>query len=867
MGSDVTEIFKTPGKLRGKTPRTARKQNPLENRQVYRSMIKFRGRADFPKPLTDVFSTNARMGPSPSRGVKPPDTVTSAAPTAVFSPIKPEASKANTDSGYHGMSEDEMDTDHGQVDAASSIQVLDGTQEPAYICPSLPGTRGDSCPHTERAPTTEGSFHSAREELVESEDVKVFSQGTVQVTETQSLNGLPEKAQSKPPPSTAPLTVQADVMRIDEAEEGSMLGDPIDESRSPSQGSSPVKHLVRKSSLTFAALPAREPLTTKKSISATRISHVDQANNALSRGSFLGRFTSGKSLGGARQTEAENGEDDVNLEEPLRLRLDREEADGDAKLAKHHNKSSTQRLHDKITMLGKSQPARPTKSIPATAVSTSAHYPELPQVDVQAHPAQPSPQSPEPVAKPTDDEDDDWIKPPPVQSNQVSRPQLSKSTTMDVMEDIRGKQNVGDKDFEPGYYDEDAFKLSSVRSDIMVDLSTSVAGPTRSASAAVLAPPSRTQANAENNRHEQNSTSVAPLESRKHFATSTTPAGTPRSKQNVDGPLSASKSKLQSIMKTARGLFTSSAGVSAQAKIEALSSPSTRTRNKMQDYDLSDVTQGTPKNENQKKVDQPVSVSKSPQKQPEGRRTRSSTEKEEKRKVEEEVLNAASKEVAKPEAIELTNRPSKPTRQSPRRPRQQAEDDEERPSNVNAVGSETSMEPPQSQTSQLQRPKDSRRPMKPAKEAASKPKPQIIRVGPLSNSRMPLSNAALSSSLQESLPAAHTRPPGPVKKASNASIQTSASNSSLKSSATSVAAKPKALLAAERKKEQVSSVHSPLCLRVLIVYRMRGRRNESLNKSVRSSEGEPHSRKSNDSKNACSVRSQIDKGSESDQRQ
>ena len=31
---NVTDIFKTPGKLRGKTPRTARKRNPLEAREV-----------------------------------------------------------------------------------------------------------------------------------------------------------------------------------------------------------------------------------------------------------------------------------------------------------------------------------------------------------------------------------------------------------------------------------------------------------------------------------------------------------------------------------------------------------------------------------------------------------------------------------------------------------------------------------------------------------------------------------------------------------------------------------------------------------------------------------------------------------------
>ncbi|KAI4094440.1 MAG: hypothetical protein LQ344_002189, partial [Seirophora lacunosa] len=30
---NITEVFKTPGKLRGKTPRTARKRNPLDIRE------------------------------------------------------------------------------------------------------------------------------------------------------------------------------------------------------------------------------------------------------------------------------------------------------------------------------------------------------------------------------------------------------------------------------------------------------------------------------------------------------------------------------------------------------------------------------------------------------------------------------------------------------------------------------------------------------------------------------------------------------------------------------------------------------------------------------------------------------------------
>ena len=33
----IAEVFKTPGKLRGKTPRTARKRNGLEGRAVSRA--------------------------------------------------------------------------------------------------------------------------------------------------------------------------------------------------------------------------------------------------------------------------------------------------------------------------------------------------------------------------------------------------------------------------------------------------------------------------------------------------------------------------------------------------------------------------------------------------------------------------------------------------------------------------------------------------------------------------------------------------------------------------------------------------------------------------------------------------------------
>src|SRR5579862_4296845 len=52
--------------------------------------------------------------------------------------------------------------------------------------------------------------------------------------------------------------------------------------------------------------------------------------------------------------------------------------------------------------------------------------------------------------------------------------------------------------------------------------------------------------------------------------TSTAPAGSPTSRRFVDGPSSA-KAKLTSMLKSAKGLFVSSASISAAAKMESLS--------------------------------------------------------------------------------------------------------------------------------------------------------------------------------------------------------------------------------------------------------------------------------------------------------
>ena len=793
------------------------------DKYIYLFLRAFQHIANRPKPLTDVFSANPSVAPSPSRVLNGSHEVIKPAIHApTVSPVNAKVLKTNTDSGYHGMSEDEMDMDVIMVENLSLVHAQSGNQDIASPMPEQSTTSG---PQVERATTTDGSFHSAREEPLENESVKGLSQETYKKGDGNT-DGILVNSQSprkaSPPREQQPETEE--VIHVDEANDGSALDDPTEESRSLSQGSSPVKSLLRKSSLTFASLPAREPLTTKKSIGASvsKASHADQAKGFLNRGSFLGRFTSGKSLGATKNAEVGSGadnayEDEMEIDQEAVSVIDREESDGDTRLAKLHNKSSTQRLHDKISMLGKSQSARPTKSITTTMVSHPP-YPELPSVASQGiAPLPSSPSALKTAASAPEDDDDDWIKPPPAQPHQAKRPQLPKSTTADVMENIRGKQHIGDAEFEPGSYDDAKFPEPPHRQpDSTHDLPNGNM-LARSASVTAISPPSRDVGTKEETRLQDESIALATrANDRDEPAASTTPTRTPRSKHNVDGPISASKSKLQSIMKTARGLFTSSAGISAQAKIEALSSPSTRTRSKIGEGESNaqDVAE---------KVDvdtvQAIHLA-SPKKELEGRKTRSSTEKEERRKQQEEAdrsrADAESKSarnghmVPDQGQVQYKNvQSSKPTRQSPRRLQKSVETKsnmetaDANPNSTSGAVSGQSMGPPQAQSSQLQRPKD-KRPVKPAKEAASKPKPQTIRVGALSQQRIPLSNAALSSSLQESLPPAQTRPPGLVKKPSNASIQTSASNGSLKTSVSSASTKPKALLAAERKKEQAS---------------------------------------------------------------
>ncbi|KUJ16750.1 uncharacterized protein LY89DRAFT_645645 [Mollisia scopiformis] len=897
---NVADIFKTPGKLRGKTPRTARKGNPLEARA----------------PLTDIFSAINQGTASPfkqSHFPKPVATFTVAEDErdqieVEAGPSSPEVQHKSplklpqnfVDSGYHG-SQPEIATQATQAtqlnDPAVYQQTPSASPERAFTLASPDGDENvvilgrDS----DARRTTEESFQSAKEE--QTRNVATVRQEKAEEMEVDGENIAPEpvsypvlespvqerhehpespakrssprrpspakqspvrtspvkSSPKKASPSKSSPAKQVDALVEDPASEAE--DEHIQDVQSPSDGSpSPIRPIVRKSSLNFASLPAREPITTKKSI-GNRVSRTSQLEQP--RTSYYGRQTGGKSLGNVRQDEHDHDEMDLD-------RADDEEGtedDTDSKMKRLHNKTSTQRLQDQISMLGQSQSnMRSSKSIPNTTVQPPAaqfsQAPAMPETQRGKSPVRNS--KPPPGAFP-DDEEDSWIGPPPAAVAEPSifspRPQLPKSHTTDVMEEIHGKDSIGGSQFNIPKRRDQTRHMSPVREPVIPERTTSTLGHVKSVSTSVLRSPKKSGDSPGQMKPISVSNPTPSIASNDPDASTTPPKSPSRSYKG--SPLKAAKDKFSSILKTSRGLFASSAAVSAEAKSSALS-PVSRTglKNAPSFEDVmseannkSPTSSHAPTNKSQMSLRLPDSPFKHS-----ARKTRASTEREEKKKeesarlakeakeakeaqkqadqlekarmkvreearvyhIEQERVAAMQKEVAARKEQEKQAKASqvdipRATRTSPRKTKAQLEAEgiaaaassthELAHTEVEMSEASIAMPPPAipRPKSQIGRP-GPKRPLKPAKEAATKVKPPtVIRVdtGSQRGHHNHPSNVALSASLQDSL-ASHQSAPtqGLRHKASTSSIQSKASTSSFKSAAS------KALEAAARKKEQ-----------------------------------------------------------------
>jgi hypothetical protein len=372
-------VFKTPGKLRGKTPRTARKRDVLEQRQ----------------PLSDVFASNVQAGPTPAKTTTfyekvtqfqiaedGEHTVSQQRPLSRSKSPQRLGKPGNTDSGYHGMTEDEMEADT-QTDRdtvpSQSLEAHTVSPRENQLQPQRLKDETD-----ENEPASDGSFISAKEAV------------SYNASKEALYPDLDEDNATVPDDNMeldAPETVEqgSEDLGIEDAEAEAEANEPeqgeaepteqelhAEMSHEPSETSSPAQPLARKSSFTFSSLPAREPLTAKRSIGG-RNSHMD----AMNRNSVFAKSV-GKSFG---------------------FTLDDDQEDSPEK--ESQGKTSAQLLHERISMLGKAKDSRSSKSIP------QALYPQLPPTDAEDEVVSEDAPAPPPkdASAIVDDEDDDWIAP------------------------------------------------------------------------------------------------------------------------------------------------------------------------------------------------------------------------------------------------------------------------------------------------------------------------------------------------------------------------------------------------------------------------------------------------------------------------
>lgn len=281
----------------------------------------------------------------------------------------------------------------------------------------------------------------------------------------------------------------------------------VDEEPTPSEHSSPVKPLVRKSSLTFACLPAREPILPKKSMGRT--SQI--------------RHTGGKSLGASQIVQVIDSQLDADMDvDEDRPAVQRE----DPETTKTQGKTSTQRLFERFQMLEQHAPPKrisqhilSQSSRPSVYHTVSSHPKEAVSA-VQTTQSQPSyptlpaePEEEDAEEEEEEEDDDSWIAAPSKTAINTVKPMANKSHTVITHS-------------SPHKLKPSPIKL------------TSVFNPDLSAAAG-----------------------------------STTPVGSPAGKKYADAPISASKAKLYSAFRAAKDKLIGSTATSAQLKLDALSSP------------------------------------------------------------------------------------------------------------------------------------------------------------------------------------------------------------------------------------------------------------------------------------------------------
>lgn len=560
--------------------------------------------------------------------------------------------------------------------------------------------------------------------------------------------------------------------------------------RSPSEASSPVRQMTRKSSLNFASLPAREPLPAGKATSGGRTSRLSytkppQYPRLASERNNTARYD-------IEQTEEIQDDDDV-------FRNAVESPDP--------SKTYTQRLQDQIKRLGHSDgnsaPPPPLAQSPPHTVSKTFAGTKI--VSPQRKESIQQTMQTTPGAFPEDDDDDDWIEPPT-----TVRPGLPKSYSADVMEGIRDKDTIGQPDFSRGNGPEENFTQG-----ILATPGAAPASPVVSRIPTTYSETALTQIS-----------STSEMALRDTLKTVEARPESP-SRPARESPLKQIKNKVSSILKSSRGLLASSAAISAESKailspstlrlglhpmpsVESISSPQRGASKTLRNADLpapasptrpttrpayatmeqSRLEMNREAEAKAKAADQLAKLEHAREQEREKARVFSK---------EQERIAAMENEIVQKKQIERKALPSqtpKANRSSPRKPR--LGDDSDAQDGDLAMTDAPLPVPPSaakaaSTTGHALRNKESKRPVKPTREPLVKAKlvPTVIRVNTGSQHSQYRPSSRQSTGQPDAAPTpVTTQPPQLASKASKAALQAKSSTQSLRS------------LSAAKKKEQ-----------------------------------------------------------------
>lgn len=444
-------------------------------------------------------------------------------------------SQSTQDSGYYGSQD---------IDSAAPVYSdLENSSQKPRVLQNISAPTKQSPSQSPFTSLSDKTFQTAREDPTR--------QLTRQAIFSDNESSPVRHKFGKQPQSSSPLKQPPLKSPILHSESSDIAEASEDEAESPSEASSPIRQVVRKSSLNFASLPAREPLAAGKTANrVSRVSHLEKSN-------------AGKSIAQASKDVASENESCSDMEVDDADQENGNRASGEALT---HTKTYTQRLHDQISQLGKPNSGN---------VSQARSYPNMPTAKQSAMPVSQSdpslaasPERKQSISKvlqttpgafpnddPNEEDEDDWIEPPSAAPATETRPTFPKSYSADVMEGIQGKDTIGQPEFSK------------------TDTATRLRTHGKSASVTTL-PSMKSDARAELLLTKSTSVSQG-LSTVAESQGLDTPSGSP-SRFFRDSPLKQMKSKFSSILKGSKSLLASSAALSAETKSSLLSPSTTR---------------------------------------------------------------------------------------------------------------------------------------------------------------------------------------------------------------------------------------------------------------------------------------------------